>query len=106
MPSDASTATLQLSSTTHDTLTNIMGMSKQLIKALEKSDWLDRLLIASALVFFFLVVLFIIKQRIVDRGLRIALWWSRFVPDFSGNVRLLEVEKTGGHDGQCGGLRI
>jgi protein transport protein SEC20 len=58
-----------------------MDTSKQLIVALEKSDWLDRLLILSGLAFFLLVVLFILKQRIVDRGLRIAFWWTRFLPD-------------------------
>jgi len=67
-----------------------MGTSKQLITALEKSDWLDRVLIISALIFFFLVVLFILKQRIVDRGLRIAFWWTRFLPDFSGDAQLME----------------
>jgi len=65
-----------------------MGTSKQLITALEKSDWLDRVLIIFALFFFFLVVLFILKQRIVDRGLRIAFWWTRFLPDFSGDAQL------------------
>jgi len=30
--------------------------------------------------FFILVVLFILKQRFIDRGLRIALWWTRFIP--------------------------
>lgn len=59
-----------------------MGTSKQLITALEKSDWIDRMLIISGLVFFFLVVGFILKQRIFDRGLRIALWWTRFLPSF------------------------
>ncbi len=54
--------------------------SKHLITALEKSDWLDRLLIIAALAFFLLVVLFILKQRIVDRGLKVAFWWTRFIP--------------------------
>jgi protein transport protein SEC20 len=71
-----------------------MGTSKQLITALEKSDWLDRLLIITALVFFFLVVLFILKQRIVDRGLRIALWWTRFLP--TGHIDFDKVEKVDG----------
>lgn len=57
-----------------------MGTSKHLITALEKADWLDRLLILAALSFFVLVVLFILKQRIVDRGLRVAFWWTRFLP--------------------------
>ena len=78
---DESSATLKSTSTMHDTLNTIMDTSKQLIIALEKSDWLDRLLILSGLGFFLLVVLFILKQRIVDRGLRIAFWWTRFLPD-------------------------
>jgi protein transport protein SEC20 len=70
-----------------------MDTSKQLITALEKSDWLDRVLILSGLFFFLLVVLFILKQRIFDRGMRIAFWWTRFVPDFSGDEQLLSMEK-------------
>ncbi|KAJ8482887.1 hypothetical protein ONZ45_g14794 [Pleurotus djamor] len=77
---DASSASLRTTSTTHDTLTNLMGTSKHLITALEKADWIDRLLILSALAFFILVVLFIVKVRILDRGLRIAFWWTRFLP--------------------------
>lgn len=69
-----------------------MSTSKHLITALERSDWLDRMLVLAGLAFFVLVVLFILKQRIVDRGLRIALWWTRFVPDFSGDEALLAME--------------
>ncbi|KAF9467826.1 Sec20-domain-containing protein [Collybia nuda] len=90
---DSSTATLRSTSTVHDTLTSLMGTSKQLITVLEKSDWLDRMLLFSAFSFFILVVLFIIKQRILDRGLRVALWWTRFIPDFSGDTQLLNMEK-------------
>ena len=61
-------------------LTSLLGTSKRLVTALEKADWLDRILIFAALTFFFLVFLFILKQRIVDRGLRIAFWWTRFIP--------------------------
>jgi protein transport protein SEC20 len=77
---DASTASLKATSTTHDLLTGLLGTSKQLVTALEKADWLDRILIFAALAFFVLVVLFILKQRIVNRGLRIAFWWTRFLP--------------------------
>lgn len=80
VPAETSTASLRSTSTTHDTLTNLMGTSKHLITALEKADWLDRLLILAALSFFILVVLFILKQRIVDRGLRVAFWWTKFLP--------------------------
>jgi protein transport protein SEC20 len=80
---DSSTATLRSTSLQHDALNSVMSTSKQLITALEKSDWLDRILIISGFVFFLLVVLFILKQRIVDRGLKIAFWWTRFLPDFT-----------------------
>ena len=69
-----------------------MTTSKHLITALEKSDWLDRMLVFAGLAFFVLVVAFILKQRIVDRGLRIAFWWTRFIPDFSGDEALLAME--------------
>lgn len=66
-----------------------MGTSKQLITALEKSDWLDRLLITSALVFFFLVALFILKKRILDRGIRVAMW---FIPTFSREAQIVNAD--------------
>jgi protein transport protein SEC20 len=80
MTPESSTSSLKATSTTHDVLTGLLGASKQLVTALEKADWLDRLLIFAGLAFFALVVLFILKQRIVDRGLRIAFWWTRFLP--------------------------
>ena len=86
---DSSTATLRSTSLQHDTLNSVMSTSKQLITALEKSDWLDRILIISGFIFFLLVVLFILKQRIIDRGLKIAFWWTRFIPDFSSDEELL-----------------
>ncbi|KAF7313422.1 hypothetical protein HMN09_00498100 [Mycena chlorophos] len=89
----SSTATLKSASSTHDTLTSVLDTSKQLVTALEKADLLDRVLIFAALAFFILVVLFILKQRIFDRSLRIALWWTRFLPDFSGDEALLAAEK-------------
>ena len=70
-----------------------MSTSKHLITALEKSDWLDRLLILAGLAFFVLTVLFILKQRLVDRSIRIALWWTRFIPDFGGDEALLKMEE-------------
>ncbi|KAI0064328.1 Sec20-domain-containing protein [Artomyces pyxidatus] len=92
---EASTASLKTTSTTHDVLTGLLGTSKQLITALEKSDWLDRLLIMGALAFFLLVVLFILKQRIVDRGIRIAFWWTRFLPYMGGESNPLDKLEKG-----------
>ena len=83
MSTDQSTAALKSTSSTHDVLDSLMVTSKHLITALEKSDWLDRMLIFAALLFFVLVVLFILKQRLIDRSLRIAFFWTRFLPSSS-----------------------
>ncbi|KAG1898636.1 Sec20-domain-containing protein [Suillus fuscotomentosus] len=91
---ESSTATIQSASTTHDKLDLILGTSKQLITALEKTDWLDRILIIAGLVFFGLVVLFILKQRIIDRGLRIAFFWTRLLPSSTSSTRSV-VQKAG-----------
>ena len=89
-----STTTLRSTSSQHDILSSVMYTSKQLVTALEKSDWLDRVLILSGFFFFIMVVLFILKQRIVDRGIRLAFWWTRFIPSFSDDAALLQsVEK-------------
>lgn len=93
---DTSSASLRSTSSTHDVLDGLMTTSKHLITALEKSDWLDRLLILAGLVFFILTVLFILKQRLIDRSLRIAFWWTRFIPDFSGDEALLKMEEGSG----------
>ncbi|KAF8167292.1 Sec20-domain-containing protein [Crassisporium funariophilum] len=92
---DSSTATLRSSSLQHDTLSVVMSTSKQLVTALKKSDWLDRVLIFSGFGFFLLVVLFILKQRFVDKGLRIVFWWTRFWPDFGGDDELLMSAEKG-----------
>ncbi|KAG1716825.1 hypothetical protein ID866_347, partial [Astraeus odoratus] len=76
---ESSTATLHSTSQTHDNLSLLVGSSRQLISALEQTDTLDRLLITAALVFFVLVVLFILEQRVLEKSLRITFWWTRFV---------------------------
>ncbi len=72
----------------------MLGASKQLITALEKADWLDRILIFAGLAFFALVVLFILKQRIVDRGLRVAFWWTRLLPSRDQGDTLLAAREV------------
>ncbi|KAF8518976.1 Sec20-domain-containing protein, partial [Hysterangium stoloniferum] len=92
---EQSSANLRATTTAHDTLSTLLGTSKHLITALEKSDWLDRMLILAALTFFCIVVLFILKQRIVDKSLRVAFWWTRFIPDYSGDSDLLKEAEAG-----------
>lgn len=92
-PVEQSSANLRSTTTVYDTLSTLLSTSKHLIAALEKSDWLDRLLILAAVAFFFLVVLFILKQRVVDKGIHFAFWWTRFIPDFHGDAALLKMER-------------
>ncbi|KAL1746701.1 Sec20-domain-containing protein [Schizophyllum fasciatum] len=87
---ESSTASLKATSSAHDTLTNVMGTSKQLLTALERTDWLDRVLILSAMFFFCVVVLLVVKERVFDRSVRIAFWWTRLIPNFSGDVDQLD----------------
>ncbi|EDR08052.1 uncharacterized protein LACBIDRAFT_297688 [Laccaria bicolor S238N-H82] len=89
---DGHTASLHATSSQHSKLSSFMITSKHLVTALEKSDWLDRVIIISTFMFFLLLVMFILKQRFVDRGLRMALWWTSFIPDFSGDEALLKSE--------------
>ncbi|KAG1743049.1 hypothetical protein EDB19DRAFT_1965224 [Suillus lakei] len=51
-----------------------------------------RILIISGLMFFGLVVLFILKQRIIDRGLRIAFFWARLSPSSGSSTRAVVQE--------------
>ncbi|ESK95502.1 hypothetical protein Moror_12688 [Moniliophthora roreri MCA 2997] len=82
---ESSTKTLQATSTAHDALTFTMNASKTLITALAKSDWQDHALIIAGLVFFLCIVLLIIKECVLDRGICLAFWWTRFIPDCSGD---------------------
>lgn len=79
---ESSTSTLTIASEKHDNLSLILDTSRQLVTTLQNADLLDRLLLISALVFFFLVVAFVLKQRVIDRGIRLAFWWTRFIPAF------------------------
>ncbi|KAL5481060.1 SEC20 [Sanghuangporus weigelae] len=92
---EESTTTLHKTSIQHDVLFAATHTSKQLITALERADWLDRLLVLAALAFFFLVVLFILKQRILDRGIRLAFWWTQFLPGLGGRGSMKVEEKVG-----------
>jgi protein transport protein SEC20 len=74
-----------------------MDTAKQLVGALEKADWLDRLLILGAFTFFLLVVVWVVGQRTVGRGLRVVWWLTgglRSSPSVKENIRKAAVEKA------------
>ncbi|KAF9511987.1 hypothetical protein BS47DRAFT_1128438 [Hydnum rufescens UP504] len=77
---EESTRTLSMTSDLYTMFGSLMDTSKTLVTALEKSDWLDRLLILSSLAFFLLVVAYILKKRIIDKGIWLAFWWIKYLP--------------------------
>jgi hypothetical protein len=77
---EQSSATLRMTGDQYSTFSNLLTTSKALITALERADFLDRILILAALIFFALVCAFIIKRRVVDKGLRIAGFATRLIP--------------------------
>jgi protein transport protein SEC20 len=72
---DESTQTLRSTSGLYDTYSNLLATSTRLVKQLEKADWYDKLIIFCALGFFFLVVAFIIKRRVLDKAVNGVGWW-------------------------------
>jgi protein transport protein SEC20 len=90
------TATLRQTSDAHGRLGGLLETSKGLITALERTDWLDRVLILGALGVFLLACAWIVKVRVFDRAVGIAFWWVRFMPSLGGaEDRLMEELERG-----------
>ena len=91
------TATLRQTSDAHGKLGGLLETSKGLITALERTDWLDRMLIMGGLAVFLLACAWIVKVRIFDRAVGIAFWWVRWLPSIDfGNAEdrmMRELEK-------------
>jgi len=77
---EESTQTMAMTSDLYSSFSMLLNASKGLVTSLEKADWLDRLLILLSLSFFLLVVAYIIKKRVIDKGLWLAFWWVRYLP--------------------------
>jgi len=77
---DESSRTLHATSDLYTTFSTLLTTSKTLVTALEKADWLDRLLLLSSLACFFLTLAYVMKKRIIDKGLWLAFWWAKYVP--------------------------
>lgn len=78
--SDESSRTLSATSDLYTSFSTLLNTSKSLVTALERSDTLDRLLITASLLLFFTVVAYIVKKRVVDKGLGLAFWWLKYLP--------------------------
>ncbi|KAG8947150.1 hypothetical protein FRC04_011002 [Tulasnella sp. 424] len=77
---DESSRTLSATSDLYTSFSTLLNTSKSLVTALERSDTLDRLLITASLLLFFTVVAYIVKKRVVDKGLGLAFWWLKYLP--------------------------
>lgn len=102
---EESSGNLQETGEQYSTFSNILTASKNLIVSLERADIIDRFLITAALVVFGLVCLYIIKRRVLDKGIRVAGLLGKLVPTkaFSkraadsvaaGSVRTNSLEET------------
>ncbi|KAF9578358.1 hypothetical protein BGW38_005880 [Lunasporangiospora selenospora] len=66
---DESSKTLQSTVKEYHTYDEVLKRGKNLISKLSQADWMDRLLIGFGLLLFSLVVLYILKKRVADRGI-------------------------------------
>jgi protein transport protein SEC20 len=76
---------LHLTQTLYDNYTSLLGTSAQLVKAIERADWYDRLLIFAAFALFLLTVGWVIKRRVLDKVLGGVGWW------FGGSWKLVRM---------------
>ncbi|KAG0056929.1 hypothetical protein BGZ83_002869 [Gryganskiella cystojenkinii] len=66
---DESSKTLRATVGQYQTYDEVLKRGKNLITKLNQADWTDRLLIGFGLLVFSLVVMYILKKRIADRGI-------------------------------------
>ncbi|KAF9986403.1 hypothetical protein BGZ65_007756 [Modicella reniformis] len=66
---DDSSKTLKSTVNEYQTYDEVLKRGKNLITKLNQADWMDRLLIGFGLLLFSLVVMYILKKRIADRGI-------------------------------------
>ena len=85
LTTDESTKTLQLTQSLYDNYTSLLTTSTHLVKALERADWYDRLLILAAFILFLVVVGWVLKRRVLDKVVGGVGWWV------GGSWRLLRM---------------
>lgn len=64
-----------MTQTLYDTYASLLAISSNLVKALERADWYDRLLILAALVLFLAVVGWVLKRRVWNKVFGGLGWW-------------------------------
>jgi protein transport protein SEC20 len=66
-PIEESSKTLRATSDAYLNLDNLMDVSQVLIKALQRADWMDRIIIGLSFGVFILTMAYIVKRRVLDR---------------------------------------
>ncbi|CAE6500279.1 unnamed protein product [Rhizoctonia solani] len=67
-----SSKTLRSTTDVYTNLDNLMDVSQVLIKALQRADWMDRIIIGLSFGVFLLTMAYIVKSRVVDRAITVA----------------------------------
>ncbi|AAW43724.1 hypothetical protein CNBE4000 [Cryptococcus deneoformans B-3501A] len=101
---ESSTQTMTLTQSLYETYSSLLTSSAQLVRALEKADTMDRLIIFAALFFFLCVVGWVIKRRVLDRTVGVVIggvgkgvgWY------LGGSWRLIRMALSGGSGGSSG----
>ncbi|CAE6419543.1 unnamed protein product [Rhizoctonia solani] len=63
-----SSNTLRSTTDVYASLDNLMDISQVLIKALQRADWMDRIIIGLSFSVFLLTMAYIVKKRVLDRS--------------------------------------
>ncbi|QRW04036.1 hypothetical protein RhiLY_03035 [Ceratobasidium sp. AG-Ba] len=90
---EESSKTLRATSDSYTSIDNLMDVSQVLIKALQRADWIDRIIIGLSLSVFLLTVAYI-KRRVLDRVVAVAtlpvrlmiIWFAHRDPHEHGGI--------------------
>lgn len=64
---EESSKTLRATSDSYTSIDGLMDVSQALVKALQRADWVDRIIIGLSLGVFVLTAAYIVKRRVLDR---------------------------------------
>ncbi|KAF8674001.1 Sec20 protein [Rhizoctonia solani] len=85
-----SSKTLRSTTDVYVNLDNLMDVSQVLIKALQRADWMDRIIIGLSFTVFLLTMAYIVKRRVLDRVVTVATLPLRLMGAGSSKVTTTE----------------
>ncbi|KAG9089801.1 hypothetical protein FRC07_012255, partial [Ceratobasidium sp. 392] len=89
-----SSKTLRATADSYVDIDNLMDISQVLIKALQRADWMDRIVIGLSLSVFLLTMAYIVKRRVLDRVLAVATLPLKLVGSKTPSRALTETLKS------------